>query len=100
MSILVGSSYKPARGGHAPGDVRDAFLSWLADYYDAADNAPTPMAELREQEIEPAKLLGLLWNCTDQMPGIYVGMVEDILGDQPIRGTYASAVRALKETVR
>ena len=57
------------------------------------------MAELREQEIEPAKLLGLLWNCTDQMPGIYRGMVEGLIGDQPISGTYASAVRALKEVV-
>jgi hypothetical protein len=25
MSILINSSYNPARGGHAPGDLRTAF---------------------------------------------------------------------------
>jgi hypothetical protein len=97
MTALVNSRYNPARGGHAPGDVRDSFLAWLEAYYHAKGTDPVPTAELREQEIKPAKLFGLLWNCTDVLPRVYATMMEELVDKQV--GSYAHAARALKPIV-
>jgi hypothetical protein len=96
MSLLCKSSFNPARGGHAPGDVRDAFLDAIDSIYSSAESDPLPRFELREKAVTFDQLCGLLWNCSDQMPGLFVTMASEMLGDQSIRGTYAAATRALK----
>ena len=70
--------YKPNRGGHAPGHLRDQLI------------------ELIEEDIKPENysvdtLYGKLWNCTDCAPGSmcdHVGL--------PQGSSFAQVVRKLK----
>jgi len=83
--LLTGRRYNPARGGHAPGHLRDAFCDWrqfpcdlddLVSIGDYGDRRPVRW------------LLGRLWNCTDIMPG-------DVCSDLDLASgsTYAQGVR-------
>ncbi|HEY1243342.1 MAG TPA: hypothetical protein VGF29_00790 [Hyphomicrobiaceae bacterium] len=94
MPVLTQSRYQPARGGHAPGDIREAFLDALL-----ADELPATV-EVRGRQMPLAQLCGLLWNCTDTLPGNCVGIIRDIIRDyeRPI-GSYAHAARAVKEVL-
>jgi hypothetical protein len=94
MTMLTKSRYKPARGGHAPGDVREAFLNGLdAVMYDREEH---PTVELRERKVPMADVCGLLWNCTDTLPGDYCRSLSDLLDDDCRIGSYAQAARAVK----
>jgi transcriptional regulator with XRE-family HTH domain len=98
------SHYQPARGGHAPGPLRDAFLGWLEESIQLLPEVPLPATVEVEGEPRPvAWLFGQLWNCTDALPGHAVEQINDWLtseGLPPIdRHTYASAMRALKPLV-
>ena len=66
--ILFQSSYSPCRGGHAPGDLRDAFGDAIDAYESWADGDPEPTIEVRDGWIAIRDICGLLWNCTDVMP--------------------------------
>ena len=68
--ILISSRYKPAAGGHAPGDLRDAFLAAVEDLRSWRPGMPEPVIEVRDQPVPLSVLCGLLWNCTDCLPGI------------------------------
>jgi hypothetical protein len=70
MSILISSRYRPARGGHAPGDIRDAFLVALEELRGWAPGTAEPTAEVRERQVPLSVLCGLLWNCTDTLPSL------------------------------
>jgi hypothetical protein len=48
-AILVKSSYNPAVGGHAPGDIRDAFAEAVDAYERWDDGDPEPTVEVRDQ---------------------------------------------------
>ena len=63
-----GSFYKPARGGHAPGDLRDAFSASLEAFDLWEDGEPEPTVELRDKQVRISEVCGLLWNCSDTMP--------------------------------
>jgi hypothetical protein len=96
MSILKGSSYSPSRGGHAPGDVRNAFVDEAIPAYIAwEDGEPEPTVELREQQVSISQLCGLLWNCHDILPS---GAIFELDGcDADLKSqTYASAARWMK----
>lgn len=103
-SILNASSYKPALGGHAPGDVRDAFLNAVEDLRSWQPGMPEPVAELRERQVPIAALCGVLWNCTDTLPslaGSEVWSFVERYGDgyeagQRAAASYGRAARALK----
>src|SRR4051812_9601520 len=69
-SFLNGSFYNPARGGHAPGDVRAAFAAAIEAYDSWEAGEAEPTVELREQQVSISNICGLLWNCTDTMPNI------------------------------
>ena len=98
--LLKGSSYLPSRGGHAPGDVRDAFLEALDIYVNREVGAAEPMVELREQQVSLCQLCGLLWNCTDILPGFWwdtaCGLAEANRRDWPRSRTYGATARWLK----
>jgi hypothetical protein len=123
-SILTGSLYSPARGGHAPGDVRDAFFA-AVEAYDAWEisepeptvelrgqrvpisqmcgllwncTEPEPTVELRGQRVPISQMCGLLWNCTDTMPNLLCGHFRDC--DEPVPGSYAVAARLLRSRIR
>jgi hypothetical protein len=48
MKTLVKSQYNPARGGHAPSDLRDAFLKTVEAVFDWSTGEPEPTVEVRE----------------------------------------------------
>lgn len=103
-SILAASRYKPALGGHAPGDIRDAFLYAIADLRSWQPGMPEPMAELRERQVPITTLCGVLWNCTDTLPGLNGNEIWSFVeryGDGYEAGrraaaSYGRAARALK----
>ena len=75
--------FNPARGGHAPGHLRDWFINYVET------------GELDEEMVEQGRtlrwLFGQLWNCSDIMPGIDCDEL-----DLPRGSTYARAVRSLR----
>jgi len=109
MSLLKGN-YSPRSGGHAPGDVRDAFLEAVNEYANSEAGSPEPVVELREQQVTLSKLCGLLWNCSDAMPGSGWNQVCHVAGCEPHgpredeggprRRTYGAVARWLKATIR
>jgi hypothetical protein len=76
--------YNPARGGHAPGHLRDRFLELIEG------RLPDNAAE-REELFD---LCGQLWNCSDTLPS---GCAEQL----DLRaGSYASLARQLRADLR
>jgi transcriptional regulator with XRE-family HTH domain len=93
--------YQAARGGHAPGHLRDGFLQWLEESLDLRPEAPLqPTVEINGEPRPISWLLGQLWNCTDTLPRHAYDSINDMLEREhlpPIdRQTYAAAVRALR----
>lgn len=104
-AILKGSAFSPARGGHAPGDLRDAFSDALEAYSAALDpygqwpvGKREPEVELREQSVPISKIFGLLWNCSDTVLGWMVDEITDIARDDklPPSRTYGGFSRWLR----
>jgi len=78
--------YKPNRGGHAPGFLRDAFQEWVEE---GDQEIKTVIIDDEEKPLN--WLLGQLWNCTDILPGC-----DCMLLDIPSGSTYAQAVRSIR----
>ena len=87
------SNYNPSRGGHAPGDLRDVFLEAF-DAYFRGENVR--VIEFRDQKMPLSRICGMLWNCTDFLPGTEANALRDEIGDEKPIGTYAQAARAFK----
>jgi hypothetical protein len=86
--------------GHAPGHVRDMFLEAIEAYRAWQPGEPEPKIEFevryRPRLISISQACGLLWNCTDILPGAEV----DALDGLPLRQrTYAAAARAMKKSL-
>jgi hypothetical protein len=99
-SVLHGSFYAAARGGHAPGDVRQAFCDALDAFREWEDGDPEPTVEIREKMVPISQACGLLWNCSDILPGsawFTMELCDD--GNLPHRRTYAAAARWLKNRI-
>lgn len=80
MSRLIYSKFNPARGGHAPGDLRAAFIDLVDTYVNGGeDDGPNPKTDLRGREVSLYELTGLLWNCRDIMPKSLCDDVRDLL---------------------
>ena len=100
--------YAPARGGHAPGHLRHAFLHGLGEGWGSAWPAPLAEAEALDWSNEQRAawwagltveqrarwLTGQLWNCTDIMPSLACEQLE-----LPLGSTYARAARHLRDTL-
>lgn len=100
-SIMRGSFYTAARGGHAPGDLRDAFIEAIGAYELWNTGEPEPTVEVREHQVPIGKVFGLLWNCSDIMPNRICSMVADLDQDGEIkRRTFGAAARWLKGQIR
>jgi hypothetical protein len=84
--MLPFSHYKPHLGGHAPGDLRDAFHV-AVDAVGEWEAGPEPKVELRDKQVPVSRVFGLLWNCSDTLPG----------DERP--GSYAAGARLLKALV-
>jgi hypothetical protein len=83
-TVTQPARYNPARGGHAPGLLRDAFAHLV--------ETGTVSDDLRAHGMTSGRVVGQLWNCTDIMPS----WICDEL-NVPLGSTYARGARALKE---
>jgi len=90
------------RNGHAPNHVRDAFCAAVDAFNDWKPGEPEPTVQF-EVDYKPRQMLisqicGLLWNCTDIIPGEYF---RYLAGDLEIgRQTYAACARAMHAYLR
>jgi hypothetical protein len=92
--------------GHLPGHLRDCFLTAIVDFYQwwkRDDRSPPPNVTLEvhcePHEISLERACGLLWFCTDALPGFEFEIVEEIAEYHafPFQvGTYAAAARVIK----
>ncbi len=73
-------SYRASRGGHAPGHLRDALITFIEE-------------EQALPEVDVLSLYGQLWNCTDTAP---VDICDKL--DLPQGSTFAQVVRYLRST--
>jgi hypothetical protein len=88
------------RTGHAPGDIRDTFRNAVYESMDRDGHGPEPTIEL---EIQPrpitiSKAHGLVWHCTDIIPGNVFRWLQEELESaelEPKRLTYAACVHGL-----
>jgi hypothetical protein len=102
-ALLIKSFYAPARGGHAPGDVRDAFVEAVDAYEAWEDGTPEPTVDVRDQPIRISVVCGLVWNCTDVMPGRLYDHLANLVRwpeDMTQRRTYAAGARLLKSMIK
>ena len=97
--LLIQSKFNPSRGGHAPGDVRDAFLEAVETWAQSEQVVPDFTVEVRGQRVPIGRVCGLVWNCTDIMPGDACAAFEIFGEDLPQGSTYAKAARCLKALV-
>jgi hypothetical protein len=73
------------RSGHAPGHVREtagnAFEAWLV--WNGKASEPTVEYEIdyEPQQIPISRALGLVWNCTDVVPGELFARIREELSE-------------------
>lgn len=98
-SMLVGSGYSPSRGGHAPGDLREAFADAVDAFEAWGGGDPGPTIEVRGARLTVSAICGLLWNCSDAMPSTMSQQLNDLTKwpqDELRSNTYAAGARLLK----
>jgi len=87
------------RHGHLPGHIRETFLAAIEAYEETTRGQRPPriphQINYRERRISIAEACGLVWSCTDIMPGPEFRSLCDCLSEEPQRQTYAAAARAL-----
>ncbi len=101
-SLLVGSRYSPSRGGHAPGDLREAFAAAVDAFEAWGGGDPGPTVEVRGGRLTVSAICGLLWNCSDAMPSTISQQLNDLTKwpRDGLRGnTYAAGARLLKSLI-
>jgi hypothetical protein len=99
------------RNGHAPGHVREmaseAFEAWLD--WDGKGPEPTVEFEINyvPHRISLSRALGMVWNCTDIVPGsLFDGVQEaaqfQLYSFEPVikSCTYAACARFILENIK
>ena len=76
------AKFNPARGGHAPGHLRERFCELIED--------GTSDVDVKGEYPTLAEMVGRLWNCTDTMPSNLCGEL-----DVPIGSSYAQGSRSI-----
>jgi hypothetical protein len=85
--------YIPSRGGHAPGVYRDAFLDAVDAIKDwEPRKGSEPMVELNAEHVPATLICGLLWHCSDPLPGMASTALKL---DRTAKPTYGNAARRL-----
>jgi hypothetical protein len=94
--------YHGRRGGHAPGHIRDAFCEAVHAFmgWDGTGPEPTVALEVNyePQPVTVSTMCGLVWNCSDVLPGELFRWLRDDLPDDdaPRIQTYGAAARAMR----
>jgi hypothetical protein len=92
----------PNRSGHAPGHVRETFLAAADAFIQWEPGEPEPVVDFERnyvaQPIPISQACGMLWNCTDIMPGSEYGRLQQ--EELPVRRqTYAACARAMRAAI-
>jgi hypothetical protein len=90
-------------GGHCPGHVRDTFIAAIEAWLDWKPGEPEPKVEHEvnyvSRLVSLSNACGLVWNCTDILPGPW----DDRLVGEGLpmkRRTYAAAARAMLDNIK
>jgi hypothetical protein len=90
-----------APGGHAPGDLRAAFVESVRAYEGWENGTREPAVELYGQLAPISEVFDLLSNCSDSLPGDTWRHLLDLGADITIEGSgYGDAARWLKDQIR
>jgi hypothetical protein len=85
------------KGGHAPGHIRDAFCNAMWAFIDWDRNDPEPTIEVeiryRPRKMTVSQVCGLLWNCSDILPGVLSEQIAEACQVDNMHQTYAAAAR-------
>ncbi|MFG1381258.1 hypothetical protein [Xanthobacter versatilis] len=98
------------RNVHAPGCVRDTFLAAIEAFASWSPGEPEPAVEFEvdhePRQIPLSKACGLVWKCTDIVPGGEFDLLQSKLeglhrGEVDLRRrTYAACARAMVGAIR
>jgi hypothetical protein len=99
------SYYANRRGGHCPGHVRETFGNAVEAYCQWQPGEPEPVVEFEvnyePRQIPISKACGLVWNCSDIMPGLLWSYVEDTDIIKDVRHqTYGAVARAMYARIK
>lgn len=97
-------AFNPGRGGHAQGHLREAFSDAVDAFEQWQDGEPEPSIAVGYDEtpMRLSAVAGLLWNCTDIMPGMLCQQINDLvpIGSECRQGsTYAKGARHLRALI-
>jgi hypothetical protein len=99
------------RNGHAPGHVRETACNAFEAWMDWDGTTPEPTVEYEidyvSHHIPISRACGLVWNCTDIVPGGLFDRLQDTAQDnlrsfEPVikRRTYGACARAILEDIK
>jgi hypothetical protein len=90
------------KGGHAPGHIREAFCDAgdaFVEWVDSGRSGPEPTVTVEihyePHEMTLSRACGLLWNCSDQLPGHFAELIAEACEVEAV-STYAHAARAMR----
>src|SRR5215470_17897212 len=90
---------KLLKHGHAPGHVRETFLSAVDAFVDWEEGQPEPTVEYEvryvPRQITISQACKLVWNCTDTIPGDAFRELRDDGGLEMKTSSYAACARAM-----
>jgi hypothetical protein len=104
IQLLEATIMPKLRYGHAPGHVREtfgnaveAFMAWKG-----GEPEPTVKYEIHyvPRQIPISRACGLVWNCTDIMPGDVFDHLNTELDGAIKRQAYAACARAMLVSIR
>jgi hypothetical protein len=89
--------------GHAPGHIRETFLSAEEAFIGWRPGEPEPMVKCEDdymaREIPISQACRLVWHCRDQLPALEREQLSYVLPD--MRGaTYAAAARSMLAAIK
>jgi peptide methionine sulfoxide reductase MsrA len=105
MRILNPEKIRTSATGnrHFPGHIREYFLEAVQAFAEWSDGAPEPTVTIQvnyqDQQITISKVCGLVWTCTDILPGECVSQLSDV-GVEPKSRTYAAAAHSLLAAIK
>ena len=91
------------RYGHAPGHIREAFLNAIEEFMAWNDGEPEPTVDVEFDYVPNttpiSAVCGLLWNCTDILPGSVYRDLRDGAQIELRRQTYAAAAQGMRAVI-
>jgi hypothetical protein len=91
--------YGHRKGGHAPRHIRDAACEAFQAFIECDGDGPEPTVEVeihyKPRTMSISQVMGLVWNCSDILPGDLADEVQNACNLDRMTNTYAGAARAV-----